>query len=185
MCASDAQIRVGTAVPLRNGVRVSAVLCWTYIIALVSAVDYIQRESTDLSASIFPARLHENGTMAVLSSLERFLLHHPLTKSHIEEAFPGCARATRDNTALNRRVESASTVAAAHVRAQADARAKRPRAPSKSVAFTLTGTVIGDGRAVPIKFAARQRVHRAPVPDPTDTPFLDSLSWRRAAPRPK
>lgn len=38
----------------------------------------------------------------MLNRLERLFLHHPLTKSHIEEHHPGTAKETRDNTARNR-----------------------------------------------------------------------------------
>lgn len=40
--------------------------------------------------------------MSVLILFQRLFLHHPLTKSHIEDNEPGCAKVTRCNTVKNK-----------------------------------------------------------------------------------
>lgn len=139
----------------------------------------------------------------ILPRLQRLLWHHPLTKSHIEDALPGTARETRGNTAKNRRLRAekllcpsppaSSPGSSAELTPPASPGASKvdspadsllsgsDGAPPKRVNFCPAANVIGVGD-VKVNFASRRRRPTAGVVhvvvDPAATPFLDSLQSR-------
>lgn len=137
--------------------------------------------------------------MAVLASLQRLFLHHPLTKSHIEDAEPGCNKVTRENTEKNlAKLTQENTAHNLYAMAAASAdnhtwgppsprfAIKRKQRIIRNVSFSETCTFICDGTVAQTKFDEEEEMKKgrrlwttSPAlhhPDPSDTPFLDRFT---------
>ncbi len=125
--------------------------------------------------------------MAVMLMLQRIFLHHPLTKSHIEDNEPGCAKVTRVNTEKNKRPAPAAEVrgpndTVSHIEQKFPGNARLThqntahnrvafqtftpslrmktivkKRSARTVAFQDKGTVIEEGVEVAINFEPRKK----------------------------
>lgn len=135
-----------------------------------------------------PPAWHEGSAMTVLHSLRRLLLHHPLTKSYIEDALPGSARTTKLNTVRNRH---SSEIYPPQLQKQQQSRRKS----KKRIRFQDTCKVLlagGSEKQVPVNFVGRnnrptkfRKINPTmKMPDEFATPYLDIFSKKvKSTPR--